>query len=93
MEIQTRLTATEFVTWLKGFVAAANTYNVTPTQWDAICDQLAKVNDTPNSGGYTIPAGTGVYGTTTTTSERRGDTTYNNDVLSTKTLLTDSSVF
>lgn len=87
------MTSKDFVTWFKGFVQAANTYNITPTQWDAICDQLAKVNDTPNSGGYMISAGTGVHGTTTTTSERRGDTTYNNDVLSTKTLLTDSPVF
>jgi hypothetical protein len=84
------MTSKDFVTWFKGFVQAANTYNITPNQWDAICDQLAKVNDTPNSGGYTISTGTGVHGTTTTTSERRGDVTYNQDVPSTKTLLTDN---
>jgi len=43
MEIQTRLTATEFVTWLKGFVAAANNFTVTPKQWDDIKEKLSTV--------------------------------------------------
>lgn len=80
------MTSKEFVIWFKGFVQAANTYNITPNQWDAVCDQLAKVNDAPNSGGYTISAGTGVYGATTTTADRRGDVTYKQDVLTTDTV-------
>ena len=38
------MTANNFVTWFKGFVAAANTYNITPKQWDMICEELEKVN-------------------------------------------------
>lgn len=37
------MTEKEFVTWFKGFVAAANTFNITPNQWDTICDQLDRV--------------------------------------------------
>lgn len=39
------MTEKEFVTWFKGFVAAANTFNITPNQWDTICDQLEKVKE------------------------------------------------
>ncbi len=38
----------EFVIWLKGFVAAANEYNITPKQFEQIVEQLSKVSDTPN---------------------------------------------
>ncbi len=37
------MTPTEFVIWFKGFVAAANTFNITPKQWDNICEYLEKV--------------------------------------------------
>jgi len=37
------MTPTEFVIWFKGFVAAANTFNITPKQWDTICEYLEKV--------------------------------------------------
>jgi hypothetical protein len=37
------MTPTQFVTWLKGFVQAANNYNITPKQWDDVRDQLDKV--------------------------------------------------
>ena len=37
------MTPNEFVTWFKGFVAAANTFNITPKQWDTICEYLEKV--------------------------------------------------
>ena len=40
------MTSKEFVIWLKGFTKAANSYNVTPAQWDAIIDELNKVQDT-----------------------------------------------
>ena len=33
----------EFTIWLKGFVKAANTYNITPKQWENICEELDKV--------------------------------------------------
>lgn len=42
------MTPQEFITWLKGFAAAANTYNVTPAQWEQVKEQLARVHsDTP----------------------------------------------
>jgi len=44
------MTSKEFVIWLKGFSKAANSYNITPAQWDEIQEELAKVND----GGYEI---------------------------------------
>ncbi len=39
------MTSKDFVIWLKGFVAAANEYNITPKQYDAIVDKLKEVND------------------------------------------------
>jgi truncated hemoglobin YjbI len=39
------MTSKEFVIWLKGFVAAANEYNITPKQYDAIVEKLKEVND------------------------------------------------
>lgn len=80
------MTPREFVTWFKGFTAAANTYNITPKQWDTICEELDKVNDKPNTGGYVISVKDGAVGTTTTTAERRGDVTYKQDVLTTDTV-------
>lgn len=38
----------EFVIWLKGFVAAANEYNITPKQFEQIVEQLSKVSDGTN---------------------------------------------
>ena len=49
------MTSDEFVTWFKGFVSAANTFNITPKQWDTICEHLEKVNDTSIKGSrYTL---------------------------------------
>lgn len=67
------MTEREFITWLKGFIAAANTYDITPSQWNTVKQQLNKV--TAN-----IPVEVGGYGYTTTT-------TY--DKLEDKTLLHD----
>ena len=67
------MTANDFVIWLKGFASAANTYNITPKQWDIICEELEKVNNT-KSNSWTIS-----YGKTT-------DTTYKQDELSTNTV-------
>ena len=39
------MTSKEFVIWLKGFATAANSYNITPAQWDEVKEQLNKVND------------------------------------------------
>lgn len=46
----------EFVIWLKGFVAAANEYNITPKQFEQIVHQLENVSD----------VSTGYYGITVT---------------------------
>jgi len=49
------MTSNEFVTWFKGFVAAANTFNITPKQWDTICEHLEKVNiDSIKGSRYTL---------------------------------------
>jgi hypothetical protein len=39
------MTSRDFVIWLRGFVTATNNYNVTPAQWDALKDNLDKVDD------------------------------------------------
>lgn len=41
------MTSKEFVIWLKGFVAAANAYNITPKQFEQIVEELNKVSDDP----------------------------------------------
>jgi hypothetical protein len=41
------MTSRDFVIWLKGFATAANSYNITPKQWDEIKDKLDIVEDTP----------------------------------------------
>jgi hypothetical protein len=76
------MTSNEFVIWFKGFVQAANTYNITPKQWDDICEQLDQVKDI----GYTISVGKGNWGRTTTTAEVRNDVTYKQDELTTNTI-------
>jgi membrane-bound lytic murein transglycosylase B len=39
------MTHKEFTIWLKGFAKAANSYNITPAQWEAIVEELDKVVD------------------------------------------------
>lgn len=39
------MTSKEFVMWMKGFTAASNEYNITPSQWLSIVDALNKVED------------------------------------------------
>jgi hypothetical protein len=56
----------EFVIWLKGFVAAANEYNITPKQFEQIVEQLSKVSDGTNVYYGTTTAST--IGTPNTTS-------------------------
>jgi len=39
------MTPKEFIIWLKGFSKAANEYNITPKQWDAIVEELYQVKN------------------------------------------------
>jgi hypothetical protein len=41
------MTPEQFVIWLKGFAEAANSYNITPKQWEELCEELSKVEVTP----------------------------------------------
>jgi hypothetical protein len=41
------MTSKEFVLWLQGFTQGVHEHNITPKQWDALKDVLAKVNDEP----------------------------------------------
>lgn len=41
------MTSKEFVIWLQGFAAAANSYNITPKQWEEIVSKLEEIKDTP----------------------------------------------
>lgn len=86
------MTPEQFIHWFKGFVQAANTFNITPKQWDTICEYLEKVKDPNNGGGgYLISNKPGRYGTTTTTAERRDTSAHANGTQSTKILLTDNN--
>jgi DNA-binding PadR family transcriptional regulator len=42
------MTSKEFVIWLKGFIAGSNNYNLTPQGWEALKNNLEKVNDNLN---------------------------------------------
>lgn len=39
------MTSKEFVIWLKGFVAGSNNYNLTPSGWEALKNNLEQVED------------------------------------------------
>jgi len=39
------MTSNEFVIWLKGFIAGSNNYNLTPQGWEALKNNLEKVNN------------------------------------------------
>ena len=71
------MTEKEFVTWFKGFVAAANTFNITPKQWDTICEHLEKVKDVKEDSNrasrYTLDNSNWV---TTSVAHGRTDVTY-----------------
>lgn len=66
------MTAQEFITWFKGFIAGSNNYNLTPKGWEEVKDKLNEVRDTPRidsaiSNTYTtstLPSGTTVNYTT-----------------------------
>jgi hypothetical protein len=61
------MTSQEFVTWFKGFVSAANTFNITPKQWDSICEQLEKVELPQRLSKYTLDTNSNNSNWTTTT--------------------------
>jgi hypothetical protein len=44
-----KMTSKEFIIWLKGFVEACHEYQPTPKQWDLLKEELAKINDKPNT--------------------------------------------
>jgi hypothetical protein len=71
------MTSKEFVIWLKGFSKAANSYNITPKQWDEIQEELEKVSDEQKIG---TPIGQGGWGTPNgiiTATPGYGSITYN----------------
>jgi hypothetical protein len=41
------MTSKEFVLWLQGFTQGVHEHNITPKQWDALKDTLAKIKDEP----------------------------------------------
>ena len=83
------MTEKEFITWFKGFVSAANTFNITPKQWDSICEHLDKVktDNSPITGTKYNLDNTGNWGVANTTS--RLDVSHKTDNYETKTLLND----
>jgi len=89
------MTEKEFITWFKGFVSAANTFNITPKQWDTICEYLDRVKenreDSYRYSRYTldIDSSNSNWTTTTITANERNDVSYKTDNLETKTLLND----
>lgn len=85
------MTSQEFVTWFKGFVSAANTFNITPKQWDIICEHLEKVQEEQylKSNKYILDLEGTNWNTTTITSNNRNDISYKKDNLETKTQLND----
>jgi len=48
------MTPREFVIWFQGFVKAANTYNITPKQWDFLCEELDKVKIEEEKETHTV---------------------------------------
>ena len=89
------MTSQDFITWFKGFVSAANTFNITPKQWDTICEQLERVKDqnqeSERYSRYTldIDATNNSWTTTSITADGRNDVTYKTDNSETKTILND----
>jgi hypothetical protein len=83
------MTSNEFVIWLKGFVKAANTYNITPKQWEAICEELDKVyieenktkitNYTSNNSSWSVFNNPEKHNSTITCGRPEDSITYTND--------------
>jgi hypothetical protein len=74
------MTSSEFVMWLKGFVAGSNNYNLTPQGWEALKHNLEKVDDSIPMGGilsdhntFRIHNGLGYFVTTTNNKLNEGN--------------------
>ena len=84
------MTPSEFVIWFRGFVKAANTFNITPKQWDSICEYLEKVrleNESKDWRQYTLDiSNSNNWTTTTITADGRNDITYKTDAPTTNTI-------
>lgn len=76
------MTPNEFATWMKGFVKAVDDYTITPKHWSDIKEMLKTVDDSPTSYTVKLNESVGVNNTAHIT-----DTTYNQDALSTNTIL------
>ena len=85
------MTSNEFVLWLKGFTEGVHEFNITPKQWDIICEHLEKVELPQRLSRYTLDVDTSNsnWTTTTITADGRNDVTYKTDNLETKTILND----
>jgi len=80
------MTPNEFIIWFKGFISAANGYNITPKQWDDIKDQINKVEVIDKWTRYTLDK---TNWNVSATSEARNNPINKIDTLETKTLLND----
>jgi hypothetical protein len=62
------MTSNEFVIWMKGIVVASNNYNITPSTWDEIKENLKNVKDNipiSNTGHQVFNTYTALHGTNT----------------------------
>lgn len=77
------MTAQEFVTWLRGFVAGSNNYNLTPKGWDEVKDKLSSVKDSSGPASFSFGP------TSTSTATTLPPDTVINYTTDSKTLLHD----
>ena len=81
------MTPNEFITWLKGFAQAANTFTLTPKQWDDVKEQLSKVQVNERLSRYTLDiSDSNAWTSTTITADGRNDITYKTDAPTTNTI-------
>jgi hypothetical protein len=59
----------EYVIWLKGFVAASNNFNLTPSAWQELKDKLLEVDDDTSITSYKNYVNPHGYWKTTSTYE------------------------
>ena len=45
---------TEFINWLRGFVDAAHSYNITPKQWEILVEKLNSVSEDKDTTSFPI---------------------------------------
>lgn len=66
----------EFVIWLKGFTQAANTYSITPKQWEDVKEMLDRVDTKKENIKGTKYLLDSTNWATTSTTNGRNDVTY-----------------